>query len=83
MGAGRFIAMSRISRTKLKELYKKAGGPKYIIRLGDGGYFGAKPYTGMDRKDAHVFPSMKLARRQLNRLNGRLMKEGGAEIEPL
>lgn len=56
---------------------------KYVIKLSEAGYFGHIPYTPMPREKADVFDSMKDARRQLNRLNGRLMKKGNAEIEPL
>lgn len=54
----------------------------YVIRLNADGYFGELPYTPVPREKAIVFTSMKDARKQLNRLNGRLMKGGGATIEP-
>lgn len=54
----------------------------YVIRLNADGYFGDRPYTPVPRDEAVVFTDMKAARRQLNRLNGRLMKGGNATIEP-
>lgn len=58
--------------------------PSYVIKLNEKGYFGEMPYTPVPREDAIVFETMKRARKQLNRLNGRLMKNNGAgaEIEP-
>jgi hypothetical protein len=53
---------------------------KYIIKLGDG-YYGTAPYTPMPKQDAVVFPTMKAARKQLNRLQGRLMKNTPSSIE--
>ena len=56
--------------------------PTYIIRLNSKGFFsGEHPYTPVDVKDATEFPSMKLARAQLNRLQGVLMKNGDSSIE--
>lgn len=53
-----------------------------VIRLNaDGYYAGNRPYTAVPRDEATVFTSMKDARRQLNRLQGRLMKGGQASIE--
>jgi len=54
----------------------------YIIRIGDRGYFGRKPWTPVPREEAFAFPTMKQARKTLNRLNGRLMKNESSEIEP-
>jgi len=56
--------------------------PTYIIRLDVHGYFGKKPYIPVDISEAIVSLTMKAARIQLNRLNGRLMKGGTATIEP-
>jgi hypothetical protein len=56
---------------------------EYVIRLNDEGYFGRRPYTAMPKTEATIFPSMKDARKQLNRINGRLWKGLGAIIEPL
>lgn len=57
--------------------------PSYVIRLNKDGYYADnRPYTAVSRKEATVFSAMKDARRQLNRLQGRLMKEGHASIEP-
>ena len=56
-------------------------GGDIVIRLNDDGYYGSKPFAAMPREEAIVFPTMKEARRQLNRLNGRLMKGGNATIE--
>ena len=53
----------------------------YIIRLSEEGYYGKIPYRAVPKKDAMIFPSMKEARATLNRLNGRLIKEGSASIE--
>jgi len=55
---------------------------KYVIRLDGQGYYGSRPYVAVPIKDANVFISMREARQQLNRLNGLLMKGGGATIEP-
>jgi hypothetical protein len=59
---------------------------KYVIKIRKGetaGYFdNHQPYTLADFKDAKVFESMKDARHQLNRLNGRLMKSYVSTIEP-
>jgi hypothetical protein len=57
--------------------------PSYVIRLNaDGYYAGNRPYTAVPREEATAFSSMKDARRQLNRLQGRLMKDGQSSIEP-
>jgi hypothetical protein len=57
--------------------------PSYVIRLNaDGYYAGNRPYTAVPREEATVLSSMKDARRQLNRLQGRLMKDGQSSIEP-
>lgn len=55
--------------------------PLYIIKLNEDGYFGKKPYSPVSKEEAIVFFTMKSARNQLNRLNGRLIKGGGAFIE--
>ena len=59
---------------------------KYVIKIKkgvDSGYFDSHhPYTLADFKDAKIFDSMKEARKQLNRLNGRLMKSSVSTIEP-
>lgn len=58
---------------------------KYVIKIHKGdenGYFDAhQPYTLAEFKDAKIFDSMKEARHQLNRLNGRLMKSSVSTIE--
>ena len=58
---------------------------KYVIKIRKGetaGYFdNNQPYTLADFNDAKVFESMKDARHQLNRLNGRLMKSYVSTIE--
>lgn len=58
---------------------------RYIIKISKTGSFGYfdlhQPYTLADIKDATIFNSMKDARRQLNRLNGRLMKSYVSTIE--
>lgn len=55
---------------------------KYVIRFKDGGYYSwTKPWSSATRADAKVFDSMKEARRQENRLNGRLAKDWVATIE--
>jgi hypothetical protein len=57
--------------------------PSYVIRLNEEGYYsGNHPWHPVSRSQATVFTTMKAARKQLNRLNGRLMKGGSAEIEP-
>jgi hypothetical protein len=55
---------------------------KYVIKIGELGYFGDKPWTPVPREEAIVFDTMKKARRQQNRLNDRLMKDQRSEIEP-
>jgi hypothetical protein len=58
---------------------------KYVIRFKDGGYYSTLEgwgWSSAPRIHAHVFDTMKAARKQLNRLNGRLVKDWGAEIEP-
>lgn len=51
---------------------------KYVIRLKKGsyyeGYFGKKPWAAVSLDEAIKFEDMKSARRQLNRLNSRLLK---------
>ena len=62
---------------------------KYIIKFSSGGYFSLKPGYHWNSKDApkdvaYVFHNMKSARKQLNRLNGRLLNKNKsiiAEIE--
>ena len=56
---------------------------EYIIRLSEKGYYGNIPYTPVEKEKAIVFKSMKDARRNLNRINGWLMKDGNAEIETI
>ena len=59
---------------------------KYVIKMKKGeseGFFAYdQPWTLAKREEAFVFPSMKEARHQLNRLNGRLMKSHVSTIEP-
>ena len=57
--------------------------PTYVIKLNENGYYGHTPYTPVLYDDAIVFDTMKEARKQLSRLNDRLMKGSGsvAEIE--
>lgn len=55
---------------------------QYVIRFKDGGYFSeTKPWSSAPRANAKVFDSMKDARKQENRLNGRLVKDWVATIE--
>lgn len=54
---------------------------RYVIRINELGYFGKTPYTPVPISEAIVFDTMKLARKQENRLNGRLMKGNNATIE--
>ena len=56
---------------------------QYVIKLNKLGYYGNIPFKPLPRIEATVFPSMKSARKQLNKLNGRLMKNGNAIIERL
>jgi len=55
---------------------------KYVIKLNEKGYFGEKPWDEVPRSEAVVFPRMKEARQQLNRLRDRLGYQL-SEIEPL
>jgi len=60
----------------------KKNNLKYIIRMSPKGYYGERAWTEGPREEAFIFDSMKDARRALNRLNGRLWKDGpGATIE--
>ena len=52
----------------------------YVIRISEEGYFGKKPYTPMPLEEATVFPSMKAARKQENRLRS-VLKYPNATIE--
>lgn len=62
---------------------RKTISPHYVIRLNEEGYYsGSHPWTPVSRSQATIFTTMKAARKQLNRLNGILMKGGCAEIEP-
>ncbi len=56
---------------------------KYIIKIGELGYYGHKPWTPVPRDEAIVFDTMKKARRTQNRLNDRLWTDERSEIEPL
>lgn len=52
---------------------------KYVIRLEKYGFYngyfsGKKPYQAVSLDEATTFSEMKSARRQLNRLNSRLLK---------
>jgi hypothetical protein len=55
----------------------------YLIKFPDEGYFSYHaPYRSVKREEASVFTSMKDARKQKNKLEGRLMKGMRFEIEP-
>ncbi len=56
---------------------------KYVIKIGESGYYGHKPWTPVPRDKAIVFDTMKKARTAQNRLNGRLWKDERSEIELL
>jgi hypothetical protein len=56
---------------------------KYVIKIGESGYYGQKPFIPVPRNEAIVFDTMADARKQQNRLNGRLWKDEFSEIEPL
>lgn len=53
----------------------------YHIRIGSKGYYGKAPFRPVPLEEAVIFPTMKEARRVLNRLNARLMPADTSEIE--
>jgi len=74
----------RIDKITVTKNIHKIMKPTYIIRLNYKGYFsGEHPYTPVDVKGATVFSSMELARTQLNRLQGVLMKNMDSSIEQI
>ena len=56
---------------------------KYVIKIGEMGYFGHNPWTPVPKDEAIVFDTMKSARKQQNRLNDRLMTDVRSDIESL
>lgn len=52
----------------------------YIIKISPDGYYGDRPWTSVSKAEATRFSSMEEARKTLNRLQGRLMKDVRGDI---